>query len=239
MVLLLRHNVWESETPSHVWVSRQFLILPFEHLSLFKMLCGRVYASPNLVLLFDLFILKTPNDLFFVMFLHHESFSCSLCLHWASLCVLLHSEESVLWEKRPPLKAGIAYLWFSFIAEVTKASCFLLCTARGTGLSTVKEKNVNKEKGETLLHTGVNPGALTKETTCSLLHSLPALGSLTCRRLEHTLNRKESSWTKKEAAIESSLFSLLLPKSCTQMNKVPTPPAPRTQLHIQLQTSAI
>lgn len=76
----LRHEATESEALCGTRAGRQLLILPGDHSPLSKMPCGREVLGllTQLVLLFDLFSLKTPNDLFFVMFLYHESISYHL-----------------------------------------------------------------------------------------------------------------------------------------------------------------
>lgn len=81
------------------------------------------------VLLFGLFILKTPNGLFFVMFLHHESFSCSFSKHSASHVYFFPLRRAYC-RKGPLLRAGAACLWFSFIAESVTAPC-CLCVGGG------------------------------------------------------------------------------------------------------------
>lgn len=44
-------------------------------------------------------------------------------------------------------------------------------------------------------------------------------GPLTCRKLEYTLNRKDSAWSENEAATQSSPSPLHFPTNCTEMDK--------------------
>lgn len=131
MFLLLRHIVWGSEALWGIWAGRPFLILPLEHLSLFKTLCGTEFMLfSNILLLFGLVILKTPNGLFFGMFLHHESFSCSFSKHSASH-IYFFPLKRVYCGKGPLLQAGAACLLFSFIVETGTTPC-CLCAGGGT-----------------------------------------------------------------------------------------------------------
>lgn len=74
----------------------------------------------ELVLLFDLFSLKTPNVLLLVMFLYHESFSHPFSGRSASH-IYFFPLRRLCREEQPLFKAGAACLWFSFVAELIQA----------------------------------------------------------------------------------------------------------------------
>ena len=98
MIPLLRNIVWESEVLWGIWVGRPFLILPFEHLSLFKTLCGIEFMLFLTYCYYLAFYFKNSQQPVLSDVFAPWIFLLLLLQAFRQPHLLLPSEESVLWE---------------------------------------------------------------------------------------------------------------------------------------------